>query len=128
MGTGRSTSTTSGAPSARSLLTSLAIHGLTGVGLLMLPAGALLRGAPPRKQLDVVFYRPPQIEIPVRAVPLPLPRGASAAGPPLGGKPHAPAPKPIPNAPEGPLGPGKPALPQGPGAGAVAEAQPQPQQ
>src|SRR5207249_11153937 len=61
----------------------------------------LLRGAPPRKQLDVVFYRPPQIEVPVRAVPLPLPRGASAAGPPLGGKPHAPAPKPIPNAPEG---------------------------
>ena len=38
---------TSGAPSARSMLTSLALHVLVLVLLMLVPAQALLRSAPP---------------------------------------------------------------------------------
>jgi len=126
MESGRIMFKTSGAPSARSMLTSSAFH-VVVVGLLLLvPAEAWHHSAPPKKQVDIVFYRPPEIEIPAPANPLPLPRGTTRAGP----RPGAPAPaqKPKPNAPRGPDGPGKPDLPQGPEQGIPVEAQPQPQQ
>src|SRR5437867_10654373 len=102
---------TSGAPSAHSLVTSFGLHGLAPIVLRLLPAGSLVGIAPPEKQVDVVFHRPP-IEIPV---PPPPTRRAAAAGQRLGGPP--PAPKPKPAAPPGPLGPGKPELPPGPKVG-----------
>ncbi len=114
---------TSGAPSARSLLTSFALHVAALILLLLIPAAAL-SGAPPKKQIDVVFHRPPPIEIPVAVNRIPLPEAGAAAGPPLGSK-LAPAPKPKPEAPEGPEGPGKPDLQQGPGDGAPAPETPQ---
>src|SRR5512147_373759 len=127
METARSMFRTSGVPSARSMLTSLAFHVLV-LALLMLvlvPAQALLRSAPPDRQVDIVFYRPPRIDVPTPAVPPPLPRGTTAAGSPPGSP--APAAKPRPNAPEGPDGPGKPELPPGPEEGFHVEAQAQPQ-
>ena len=114
-GTETSRVSTSGAPSAHSLVTSFGLHGLALIVLLLVPAGALVHIAPPEKQVDVVFHRPAPIAIPVP----PPPARAAAAGPRLGGP--APAPKPKPAAPPGPLGPGKPALPpeeaQGPKVG-----------
>jgi len=113
----------SGAPSARSMVESLVLHALV-LGLLMLvSASLLLHSVPPKKkEVDIVFYRPP--EVPARAVPLSLPRGTTGAAPGL----PAPAPKPRVNAPAGPDGPGKPELPSGPHEGFSAEAQPpQPQ-
>src|SRR3989449_4977886 len=104
---------TSGAPSAHSLVTSFGLHGLALIVLLLVPAGALVHIAPPEKQVDVVFHRP----APIEPVP-PPPTRTAAAGPRLGGTP--PAPKPKPAAPPGPLGPKKPELPPGP-----EEAQPQ---
>src|SRR5436309_6559857 len=106
---------TSGAPSAHSLVTSFGLHGLALVVLLLVPAGALVHIAPSQKEVDVVFHRPAPNAIPV---PPPPARGA-AATPRLGGPP--PAPKPKPAAPPGPLGPGKPELPP-----SSKEAQPQP--
>ena len=114
-GTEKSVISTSGAPSAHSLVTSFGLHGLALVVLLLVPAGALVHIAPSQKEVDVVFHRPPPNAIPV---PPPPARGA-AAGPRLGGPP--PAPKPKPAAPPGPLGPGKPELPP-----SSKEAQPQP--
>ena len=104
-GTEKGMFSTSGAPSAHSLVTSFGLHGLALIVLLLVPAGALVHIAPPEKQVDVVFHRPAPIAIPVP----PPPARAAAAGPRLGGPP--PAPKPKPAAPPGPLGPGKPALP-----------------
>jgi hypothetical protein len=121
----RSTFRKSGAPTARSMLTSLALH-VPVVGVLMLlPAQALLRSAPPKKEIDIVFYHPPEMKIPPRAVSLPLPRSATAGGAPAGAP--APALKPRPNAPAGPDGIGKPELPRGPVESVPVEAaQPQP--
>jgi hypothetical protein len=116
----------SGAPSARSMLTSLAVHAVVLV-LLMLGAQTLLSSAPTKKEreLDIVFYRPPAVPVPVPAAPLPLPRGTdTAAGAPKGAP--APAVKPKPNAPPGPDKPGKPELPPGPVEGFKAEAPPEP--
>ncbi len=113
-GTEKSMVSTSGAPSAHSLVKSFGLHGLALIVVLLLPAGALVHIAPPEKQVDVVFHHAPPIQIPV---PPPPTRRAAAPGPRLGGPP--PAPKPKPAAPPGPLGPGKPALPP-------EEAQPQP--
>ena len=113
----------SGAPSVRSMAESVVLHALV-LGLLMLvSASLLLHTVPPKKkEVDVVFYRPPSVPVPARALPL---TGGKAAVPP--GAP-APALKPRPNAPEGPEGPGKPELPSGPHEGFSAEAQPpQPQ-
>jgi len=113
----------SGAPSTRSMVESVVLHGVV-LGLLMLvSASLLLRGVPPKKKdVDIVFYRPPAVLVPAREVPL---AGGKAAVPP--GAP-APALKPRVNAPEGPEGPGKPELPSGPREGFSAEAQPpQPQ-
>ena len=114
-GTEKGMFSTSGAPSAHSLVTSFGLHGLALIVLLLVPAGALVHIAPPEKEVDVVFHRPAPNAIPV---PPPPARGA-AAGPRLGGPP--PAPKPKPAAPPGPLGPGKPELPP-----SSKEAQPQP--
>ena len=110
--------------SARSMAESLVLHALM-LGLLMLvSASLLLHSLPPKKkEVDIVFYRPPEVAAPARAVPAP-PRGTTGLQP---GAP-VPAPKPRVNAPAGPDGPGKPELPSGPHEGFSAEAQPpQPQ-
>ncbi len=125
MKTVRSMFRSSGAPSARSMLTSFVLH-VFAVALLMLvlvPAQMMLRSAPPNKQVDIVFYRPPEIEVPAPAVPPALARGTTAAGSPPGSP--APALKPRPSAPAGPDGPGKPELPPGPEEGFRAEPQPE---
>src|SRR5215831_8288556 len=124
METRRSIFRTSGALSGRSMLTSLALHVPVVAVLMLLPAQALLRSAPPRKEIDIVFYRPPEIKIPPRAVPLPLARGTAAAGAPPGAP--APARNPKPNAPAGPDGIGKPELPSGPEESVRVDAQPTP--
>ncbi len=115
---------TSGAPTARSMATSLAIHVFVLAVVMLIPAQALLRSEPPNKELDIVFYRPPEIAVNARAVPLPLPHGTSAAGSPPGAP--APALKPKPNAPAGPDLPGKAELPPGPEVGFPVEPKPEP--
>src|SRR3989442_15493985 len=115
---------TSGAPTARSMATSLALHVFVLGGLMLIPAQLLLRSEPPNKELDIVFYRPPEIAVKPRAVLLPTPRGTTAAG---GSPPGAPAPalKPKPNAPAGPDRPGKAELPPGPEVGFPVEPRPE---
>src|SRR5215470_13977722 len=109
----------SGAPTARSIAKSLAIHALVLVVLMLIPAQVLLRSQPPNKELDIVFYRPPEIAVNARAVSSPMPRG-SEAGSPRGAP--APALKPRPNAPAGPDLSGKAELPPGPEMGLPVEA------
>ncbi|PYS10542.1 MAG: hypothetical protein DMG17_24585, partial [Acidobacteria bacterium] len=65
---------TSGAPAARSMATSFALHVFVLGGLMLIPAQLLLRSEPPNKELDIVFYRPPEIAVKPRAVLLPTPR------------------------------------------------------
>src|SRR3954471_16988334 len=114
----------SGAPTARSMATSLVLH-VVVLGIVMLiPAQVLLRSEPPNKELDIVFYRPPDIPIAARAVPLPAPRETSPAGSPPGAP--APAVKPRPNAPAGPDKPGKAELAPGPDVGFPVEPKPEP--
>ena len=106
-------------------MTSLAIH-VGAMALLMLVATqTVLRSAPPEKEVEIVFYRPPEIAIPVPAVKLDLPRTSYPDAPGLGAP--APAAKPRANAPAGPDGPGKPDLPSGPEEGYRADAPPQPE-
>src|SRR5436190_24035608 len=102
---------TSGAPTARSMATSLALHVFVLGGLMLIPAQVLLRSEPPNKELDIVFYRPPDIAVTARAVPVPMPRSKNDAGSPPGAP--APARKPKPNAPAGPDLRGKSELPTG---------------
>ena len=108
---------TSGAPTTRSMAKSIAIHVLVLCLLMVIPAQALFRTEPPNKELDIVFYRPPEIPVNSRAVLRPMPRGAS------GSPPGAPAPalKPKPNAPAGPDRLGKAELPPGPEVGFPVE-------
>src|SRR5258705_8846817 len=106
---------TSGAPTARSMAKSLAIHVFVLAVLMVIPAKALFRSAP-NKELDIVFYRPPEIAVNSRALSRPMPRGTSEAGAP------APALKPKPNAPAGPDLAGKAELPPGPEVGPPVEA------
>src|SRR6267378_2764835 len=108
----------SGAPTARSMAKSIAIHVFVLALLMVIPAQALFRSEQPNKELDIVFYRPP--EIPVNAVSRPIPRGASEAGSPPGTP--APALKPKPNVPAGPDLSGKAELPPGPELGPPVEA------
>jgi len=111
--------------SVRSMTESLVLHALM-LGLLMLvSASLLLHSVPPnKKEVDIVFYRPPELPLPSRAVPAPAARGTTGVPPGL----PAPAPKPKVNAPQGPDGPGKPQLPSGPHEGFSPETQsPQPQ-
>src|SRR5262245_13861116 len=118
---------TSGAPTARSMATSFALHLLVLGVLMLIPAQVLLRSEPPNKELDIVFYRPPENPVQPRAVPVPVPRSTNeAAG---GSPPGAPAParKPKPNAAAGPDLPTKSAeLPPGPAVGFPVEPKPEP--
>ncbi len=111
---------TSGAPTARSMAKSLAIHVFVMAVLMVIPAQALFRSEPLNKELDIVFYRPPEIAVNARSVSRPMPRGASEAGSPPGTP--APALKPKPNAPAGPDLAGKAELPPGPEVGPPVEA------
>src|SRR6266852_3443421 len=113
---------TSGAPTARSMAKSLAIHVFVLAVLVVMPAQALFRSEPPNKELDIVFYRPPEIAVNSRAVSRPMPRGTSEAGSPPGAP--APALKPKSNAPAGPDLAGKAELPPGPEMGFPVEAKP----
>ena len=122
---GKGVSVTSGAMSGRSMLTSFVLHGLAALVLLLVPAQALSRSPRPRRELDVVFYRPPRIEVPARAIAPPVAREAA------GGRALPGVARPAPRAPEAgppaPTDPGKPDFPQGPEEGfPVAEAPPQP--
>jgi len=107
---------TSGAPTARSMAKSLAIHVFVLAVVMVIPAQALFRSESPNKELDIVFYRPPEIAVNSRTVSRPMPRGTSEAGAP------APALKPKPNAPAGPDLAGKAELPRGPEVGPPVEA------
>jgi hypothetical protein len=109
---------TSGAPTARSMAKSMAIHVFALAALMVIPARALFRSEAPNKELDIVFYRPPEIPVNSRTVSRPMPRGGSEAAP---GAP-APALKPKPNAPAGPDMSGKAELSPGPEVGFPAEA------
>ncbi|HEX5109563.1 MAG TPA: hypothetical protein VFV95_14015 [Vicinamibacterales bacterium] len=101
----------------------MALHVLVLVLLLLLSATAMLHSAPPvKKEVDVVFYRPPQLPVPARPVTAPTPRGKGAV--PAPGAP-APALKPRLEAAPGPDGPGTPELPAGPEEGRPVET-PQP--
>src|SRR5438876_11213569 len=115
---------TSGAPAARSMATSFALHVFVLGGLMLIPAQVLLRSQPPNKELDIVFYRPPEIAVKPRAVSLPTPRGTTAAG---GSPPGAPAPalKPKPYAPAGPDRPGPAELPPGREVGFLVDPTPE---
>jgi len=124
METQRSMFKPSGALSARSMMTSLAIHVGVMALMLLVASQTVLRSAPPEKQVDIVFYRPPEIAIPVPAVKLDMPRTAYPDETGLGAP--APAAHPKANAPVGPDGPGKPDLPSGPEEGYRTEA-PQPE-
>ena len=112
----------SGAPTVRSMAKSLVIHGFVLAALMVIPAQALFRSEQPNKELDIVFYRPPEIPVNARTVSRPIPRGASEAGSPAGAP--VPALKPKPNAPAGPDLTGKAELPLGPEVGLPAEAKP----
>src|SRR5258707_4484867 len=111
---------TSGAPTARSMAKSVAVHVFVLVLLMIIPAQALFRSEPPNKELDIVLYRPPEIALEARAVSRPMPRGTSEAGSPPGAP--APALKPKPNAPASPDLAGKAELPPGPEVGPPVEA------
>ncbi len=112
----------SGAPTVRSMAKSLVIHVFVLAALMVIPAQALFRSEQPNKELDIVFYRPPEIPVNARTVSRTIPRGASEAGSPPGAP--APALKPKPNAPAGPDLTGKAELPLGPEVGLPAEAKP----
>src|SRR5262249_23763618 len=110
---------TSGAPTARSMAKSVAIHVFVLAVLMTIPAQALFRSEPPNKELDIVFYRPPEIAVNSRAVSRPIPRGASEVGHPPGAP--APALKPKPNAPTGRDVGGRAELQRGPEGAARRE-------
>jgi hypothetical protein len=116
---------TSGALSGRSMLTSLALHVPVVAVLLLLPAQAFIRHAP-KKEIDIVFYRPPEVKLAPRAPAIPLPKGTTEAAPGAPAGSPAPALKPKPNAPPGPDGVGKPELARGPVESIAAEPAPKP--
>src|SRR5215471_18434580 len=109
---------TSGAPTTRSMAKSVVIHLIVLIVLMVIPAQALFRSAPPNKELDIVFYRPPEIAVTPRTVSRPMQRASESGS--LRGAP-APALKPKPNASAGPDLPGKAELPPGPELGLPAE-------
>jgi len=106
------------------MVTSTVYHVVVLALLLLIPADAWRHTPPARKPTDIVFYRPPQVEIPAPKNPLPPALGTLAG--PRPGQP-APAQKPNPAAPPGPDGPGKPDLPPGPVESVPVEAPPQPE-
>jgi len=103
------------------MLTSTGIH-LFALGVvLLMPVGALGHSTRPNKEMDVVFYRPPKVEIPARAIPIPPPREAAPGGP----KPGAPEVAPQEPKRAAPGASGKPDLKPGPeGPPAPGPAQP----
>ena len=103
----------SGAPTARSMGKSVVIHLFVLLVLILMPAQALFLSESPNKELDIVFYRPPEIAVKAPAV--------------SGSLPGAPAPalKPRPNAPAGPDLHGKAELPPGPEVGFPVEPTPE---
>jgi hypothetical protein len=102
----------SGAPSTRSMLKSLAIHCLVLAVLLLVPAKVLLPSKPPSKELDIVFYRAPKIDVPAPIVQPIVREKTTASSTP------APALTPKANDPIGPDRPSIPELPPGPDAAA----------
>ena len=116
-------SKTSGAPTVRSMATSLVVHVFVVVVLMLIPAQVLLRSEAPNKELDIVFYRPAEIPVNARALSRLTPPGTIEAGSPPGAP--APALKPKPNAPPGPNLPGKAELPPGPEMGFPVEPKPE---
>src|SRR5262249_13089082 len=108
---------TSSAPTAPSMAKSVVIHVFVMALLMVIPAQALFRSESPNKELDIVFYRPPDIAVNMRSVSRPMPRGE--AGSPAGAP--ASALKPKPNAKAGPDLSGKAELPPGPEVGVPAE-------
>ncbi len=107
----RSMTVRAGAPSSRSLLTSLSLHLVALIVLMLIPAEALRRTERAR-EVDVVFHRPrPPVAVPAAAA---LPPGHIAAGPRPEPKPARPSPPP---APQG--------VPKGPAGTPEAEVQPQ---
>src|SRR2546430_9564950 len=105
METARSQIKTSGAPSTRSMVTSVAFHAFVLALLLLVPAKMLLPSRAAKKEVDVVFYRPPKIEVKAPAVPPPLTKEKTA------GMPAA-----KPSDVVAPDRPGRPDLPPGPDA------------
>src|SRR5262249_45958207 len=87
------------------------------IAVMVIPAQALFRNVPPNKELDIVFYRPPEIAVKTPEVSRPMPRGEAGT---LRGAP-APAVKPKPNAPADPDLTGQAGLPPGPETGWPAE-------
>ena len=116
-------SKTFGAPTVRSMATSLVLHVFVVVVVLLIPAQVLLRSEAPNKELDIVFYRPAEIPVNARAFSRPTPPGTIEAGSPPGTP--APALKPKPNAPAGPDLPRKAELPPGPEMGSPVEPKPE---
>ena len=116
-------SKTSGAPTVRSMATSLVLHVFVLVVVLLIPAQVLLRSEAPNKELDIVFYRPAETPVNARALSRLTPPGTIEAGSPPGAP--APALKPKPNAPPGPNLPGKAELPSGPEMGFPVEPKPE---
>ena len=118
---GKSIFNSSGAPSSQSMIKSLVLHVVVLLLMLLVPTRVVLRSEPPKRELDIVFHRPPAVEIPVPAVPLPPVAKIAAAT--AGSPPGAPAPavNPKPNLPDGPDGPGRPDLPPGPDEGLVVK-------
>ncbi len=102
------------------MLTSVVLHALVLLLLLLVPAKQLLRSEASKREIDIVFYRAPNVEVPSRATPVPI-REKTATGT-LPGAP-APALQPKPNAAPGPDLPGKPELPPGPGDSSSVEQQ-----
>jgi hypothetical protein len=92
------------------MLKSFALHSFVLALLLLVPAKVLLPSKPPKKELDIVFYRAPKIEVPAPVVQ-PLLREKTAAS-----STPAPALFPKPNAPVGPDRRAVPELPPGPDA------------
>ena len=94
--------------SARTQLTSFALHSFVLVGLFLMPSAARHSARP--KELEVVFHRSaPRVEVPAAVVAALPQRGAPAPGPRLGrvqppAQPLGPrAPEPSPAAPGGPI-------------------------
>ena len=112
-----------GAPDSRSMATSLALHVVVAGVVMLIPAQMLLRSDAPNKELDIVFYRPPEREVKPRAVALPIAKAGDAGSPPGSA---APALKPKPNAPAGPDRRGPAELPPGPAVGFATDPKPEP--
>jgi len=106
------------------MLTSVVVHALALVFMLLVPVEALSKRARPDRELDVTFYRPPKVEIPAPAVALIPPPRSLPGGP----KPGMPAPVVKPSVPDraAPGDSGNPDLKPGPEGPPAAEGPPKP--